>query len=235
VKTSSLAAAATLAAALMAVPGAALAANGPNSTANPNGSPVRLAYLKGRGDAEIQRRLTTLTADAALVSSATHLTSSDQQALSTLISNDQSGLSALKTKIDNDTSVQVATADVQSIVTAYRIYVLVDPKIHETIGADRALASAALFGPLAANLQTRINNGKNVDPAAQQALNDLNAKVAAAQAAASPVPGQVLPLDPSGYPGNKPILQAARQALETARDDLKAARTDAAKVVAYLH
>jgi hypothetical protein len=219
-------------AAIVALPAAAFAANTtPSSPAvTGSGAAARLAYCHGRADAEIQRRLVTLGNDLSLVNGATHLTSSDKATLANLITSDQTGLGQLKTTIDATTDVATCHTDAMAIVTGYRVYVLVDPKIRLTAAADRAQSAGAVFNDLSTKLQNAINNakakGKNVD-GAQAALDAMNAKVTAAMNSAGPVSGQVLPLTPAGYPGNVPTLQAARQ-------DLRAARADATTVVADL-
>jgi hypothetical protein len=236
-------AAAAVAATLVAVPPAAFGANGTSSPPTPspratvNGAPVRLAYCHGRADAEIQSRLVILGNDLSLVNGATHLTSSDKATLANLITSDQTGLGPLKTTIDGTTDLATCHTDGMTIVTSYRVYVVVDPKVHLTVAADRAESAGALFNDLSTKLATAINNAKangKVVGNTQAALDAMNAKVTAAMNSAGPVPGQVLPLTPDGYPGNVPTLRAARQALEAARQDLRAARADAATVLADL-
>jgi hypothetical protein len=219
--------------AVVAAPAVALAATTPTA---PTGN--RLSYCQGRSDAAITRRLTTLAHDAELVQGATHLTAGDRSTLANLITNDQAGLSALKTKVDDDSTLAACRSDGMTIVTAYRIYVLVEPQVHLTIAADRLDAVAERITDAGTRLQAIINRrrsqGKEVDPGAQDALNDLNAKVAAATAAAGPVPAEVLALTPSGYPGNRSTLMSARASLRTARQDLAQARADAARARALL-
>jgi hypothetical protein len=238
-----LVAAAAVVSMIVALPAAAFAQNSTSSTPTPspattgNAAPVRLAYCHGRADAEVQRRMVTLGNDLSLVNGATHLTSSDKATLANLITSDQTGLSQLKTTIDGTTDVAACHTDGMTIVTSFRVYVLVDPKIHLTVAADRAESAGAIFNDLSTKLQTAVNNakakGKDVDNA-QASLDAMNAKVSAAMNAAGPVPGQVLPLAPGGYPGSVPTLQAARQALETVRQDLRSARAGATTVVADL-
>jgi hypothetical protein len=197
-----------------------------------------VAYCQGRSNAAISARLAVLAGDAHLVQSAKHLSPTNAAALSNLITSDESGLSALKTKIDGDTSLASCHADAMTIVTGYRVYVLVEPQVHLTIAADRISAVAETLRDVATRLETRLAQrkaqGKEVDPGAQDAVNDLNARVAAATAAVSGVPSQVLALTPAGYPANKATLQSARGALETARHDVVLATADAGRAVSLL-
>ena len=219
------------------VPSAAMADTTSTVPRNAQAKADRLAYCHGHADAAIQARLTALGNDLTAVNSAAHLAPADKQTLLGLISSDQSGLTQLKATIDATTDPTTCHTDGLTIVTGYRVYVLVGPKVRLTIAADQIQAAGATLQSVATTLQNDINrakgNGKDVAKA-QEALNDLNTKTTAALSAAAPVPGQVLPLDPSGYPADATTLQSARQSLESARSDLHAARKDAAQVVADL-
>jgi len=220
----------------LAVIGVATTAVAVLTTAAPSvaAPPTRLDQLKQRADAEIQRRLTTLQADSALVSKASHLSDSDRDALTSLITADQNGLTALKDTIDADTDLATARNDARRIVTDFRIYVLVEPQVHLTVAADRVSAIADRFADLDTKLQAKIDAAKQAGKdtgAEQQALDDAKANVADASTAASGVPSSVLALTPAGYPANRDTLVQARQDLETARTDLKTARNDVATVV----
>src|SRR2546428_166016 len=81
------------------------------------------------GDVEIDRRLGTLTTLDGLVRDARHLTDADRQELLGEISADRSGLTALKAKIDADTDLTTLRNDLRTIVTGYRVYVLLEPKV----------------------------------------------------------------------------------------------------------
>jgi len=212
----------------LATPAFAQTATTSGPTANQQ---ARLAFLKARGNGAINVRLHTLSNDGTLVTSAVHLTQSDQSTLASLISADEAGLSSLETTIDNDTTVPQATTDVRSIVTSYRIYVLVDPKIHLTVATDRGLAAVATFQQLASADQTEITAATSGNiAAAKTALSSMNNEVVLAENLLTPVPGEVLPLVPAGYPANKPTLQGAATSLRQARQDLGMAQAYAGQV-----
>ena len=215
----------------VAVSTVALLATAAPSLAAP---PARLDQLKQRADTEIQRRLTTLQADSVLVSKATHLTDANRNSLSSIITTDQNGLTALRSTIDGDTDLATALKDAHRILTDFRIYALVEPQVHLTVAADRVAAIADRFADLDTKLQAKIDaatqNGKDT-ATEQRALDDAKSKVADASSAASGVPSSVLPLTPAGYPGNRDTLVQARSELETARTDLQTARADIATVI----
>ncbi len=196
-----------------------------------------MAALKQRGDTEIDRRLGTLTTLKGVVTDAKHLTDADRQALLGQINADTTGLTALRTKIDNDTDLATLRADVRSIVTAYRVYVLLEPQVRLVRAADASVDLAEYFDDLATRLQSRIDAAKGAGKdvtAAQAALDDMIAKVADAKAKATPIPGQEIPLTPAGYPANRPTLVSARGTLLQVKADYETARNDARTVVSAL-
>ena len=189
-----------------------------------------LTRLKTRGDAEIARRLATLDQLSSGLSQASHLTAADKSTLNTILNNDKSGLTTLRTKIDADTDVATARVDVQSIVTSFRIYVLVVPQVRLVRAADLGLDAATRLDQVASRLQTAIDAdktaGKDVTKA-QAAVDDLKAQTKAASGLLTPVPGQIVAITPSQWPGAQSTLKSARDAVRNARHDLQTARGDA--------
>ena len=191
---------------------------------------ARMTLLKERGHLAIQRRLNELDRLTALVNGATHLTSSDRSTLLSKLSSDRSGLQSLDTKIQGDTDGRTLRNDLASIVTGYRIYVLVAPQVHIVVASDRIAAFVSLGNTIAAKIQAKIDaekgNGKDVK-AAQAALDDMKKQLADASAAVAGVASSVIALTPSGYPGNRTTLLDARSSILTARAHLVEARADA--------
>jgi len=202
----------------------------PTPTAN-------LAALKARCNTAVQQRLGALGADAQFVTRAGSLTKADGTALQGQIGADQLGLTALDVTIQGDATLQQAHTDCAGIVTAYRVYVLEEPKIHEVIAADGVTAANGIFTGLEPQLQQLIT-ASNAPPAhtaaAQAALNDLEAKVTAATTSISGVRASVINLLPSGYPGNAIVLKSAAANIATARGDLHGARADIDTVIGQL-
>lgn len=204
------------------------------SRANPT-----VATLSAFGDCEIGRRLTTLGQLSAAVGASKGLTTSDASTLTADIGADQSGLGALKTTIDSQTSLAALKLEITQIVTRFRVYVLLGPQVRLTIGADDVLALKPHFDGVSTTLSGRIAKakaaGKDVT-AAESALDAMNASVASAMALAAPLPGQLLALMPAQYNAGtaSAVLTTARANLVTARGDLKAAAQDAQNVLADL-
>ena len=258
--------AAVTAAVLAGVPTAALAvtATAVTNSCAAAGTPRSVATLRARGDCEITRRLTTLTSDASRVSAdqssldsslagmATHFPADtnistikskvdgDLQSIASLLSTDQAGLTSLKGKIDTqDTTLAQLAPDVRSIVTAYRVYALVDPKVHLTIGSDREVVLVDLLTDVEQLETLRINSLPPGTPglsAAEAALADLGTRLTdAATHNPGGVASSVAALLPSGYPGNVSTLTANATLVVAVRDDLKGARADVQKIRNALH
>jgi hypothetical protein len=164
----------------------------------------------------------------------------DLQAVVSRLNADRTSLTALKGKIDTqDTTLAQLAPDVRSIVTAYRVYVLVDPIVHLTIGSDREVVVMDLLTDVEHSETRRINSLPPATPglaAAKAALADLGAKLTdAASHNPGAVASAVAALQPAGYPGNVSTLTANATLVGAVRDDLKSARADVQKIRAALH
>lgn len=219
---------------IVASPAAALAAAKPAAGANDS---QRVTVIKSKADQEITRRLNQLGKLQSLIANAQKLSTADKTALSGEVSNTVSGLTSLKTKIDADTDLATLKTDVQAIFAEYRVYALVMPKVRLIRTADDQQAAEAKLQTLAGKLQTRIAsakaNGKDVTTLQTQ-LDDLNAKVAAAQSISAGVEQKVLPLQPTDYNSDHGILSGYQSQLKTAHQDNQAAFQDAKAIVQAL-
>ncbi len=211
--------------------GATQSAFAASSAPSPQPSPASLNTLKLRCENAISRRLTFLGDLQGRVNSASVLSAQHKSALLQIIGGDHSGLTALDTKIESETSPSQLRADCRDIVTGYRVYVLVGPQAHLTIAADRVdfvdTKLQGLYGRLSAALQ-RCSASPAQCQAAEQAFDDLQSKVRQSSQAVAGVASEVLALQPAGYPANEPTLDAARTSVETAHAALLGARRDIA-------
>jgi hypothetical protein len=190
-----------------------------------------------KGNAEIARRLTTLSTLNGKINAATKLSASDKTTLSNEVSSTISGLTSLKSQLDADTTVTAAHNDVESIFTEYRVYAVVAPKVTIVKVADDQQVVQGKLTTLAQKLQTRItteqNSGKNV-ATLQSDLSDMTSKISAAQAISSNIESSVLSLQPSDYNSNHTVLSGDNTQLKTAHTDDQAAYTDAKTIVSAL-
>ncbi|WP_432836376.1 hypothetical protein [Dactylosporangium sp. CA-092794] len=154
--------------------------------------------------ARIDKRLDALTKFEATVGKAGQLTSGHKSALTGLIADQRSGLTALKTKVQGETTVAAVKADAQSMVYDYRVFLLTGPKVRLTAAIDTELAVVA-----------KMKAEPGADTAKLDAIAQSLQGKADALLAVKPGPdgeairGQVAPV---------------RQAARTAHTDLKALR-----------
>jgi len=186
-----------------------------------------LTTIKSKCDTAVKTRVSALQSDIGKINSDTTISSSNKSSLLSTANNDISGLQALDTTIQGDTTVQQARSDCQKIVNDYRVFVLFEPQVHLTISTDRLTAAISEVQGMSSKFATIV--GKITDPTqkatAQAALTDFNTKLAAAQSSLSGLSG-VLGLTPSGYPGNKSSLLTLQSTLQAIRGDLQAVRAD---------
>ena len=216
--------------ALTTVPAAAV-------TGTPTSPATHLANIISKGDQEITRRLNSLNSLSGKISAATRLSASDKSTLSDEVATEISGLTALKTKLDAETTVSGAAADVSSMVSEYRVYALVVPKVMLVKTADDQQVVETKLSALATKLGSRISaaqaSGKNVTTV-QAELSDMQSKTAAAQTISASIEASVILLQPSDYDSNHAILSGDAAQLKTAHSDNEAAATDAKNIVTAL-
>ena len=192
-----------------------------------------VAHLQALGDCEINRRLVTITTLQDHVSNPNGLTSGDRSALQSLLTADTTGLNNLKSKIDGETDATALRADIGTIVTGYRIYLLMVPMTAEVISADNEAAAVGRLTTVAGKLQDRIDaasgKGKNVSQA-QADLDNITASLGQVNTSTlAGISAQLLALTPAGYNAGTagPVLKADHTTLQGIRTSLNAARADA--------
>jgi hypothetical protein len=198
-----------------------------------------VATVKTHITAAIDRRLTTLGTLTTRTTDARGLTASDRSTLQSQLAAEKSGLTSLRSHVAADTDCASLRTDAKSVVETYRVYLLMAPKVHLVIAADSvtAIVNSTKLADAEARLQDGIDKRKGAGKdmtQAQAQLDDMKAKVAAAQSAVASVSSSVINLEPSGYPGNRPAILAARDSVRAGRADLRAARADARAVIAAL-
>lgn len=182
----------------------------------------------------ITKRLDTLTKLDNQIAKATNLSDAHRSTLTDDVATTRTGLTALKAEIASDADRESLKVDCKAIVDDYRVYKLVVPTVHATIGTDRAIAAVAKFGEADASLTTGIEvlaagGATDAELAASRAAQaSAKDKVAQASALASPVADKVIPLTPADVNSGAaaPVLTSAKQDLAKAQDLLKSARAD---------
>ncbi|HKU18791.1 MAG TPA: hypothetical protein VJP80_05980 [Candidatus Saccharimonadales bacterium] len=196
-----------------------------------------LATFKTKGDAEISRRLKTLDTLTTKISANTKLSASDKTALTAEVTSEISGLTALKTKLDAETTRAGAIADVQSMISDYRVYALIVPKVELLKTADSQQQTQDKLTTLAAKLQTRITEAKTAGKdvtALQTQLDQMKAQISAAQALSTAEQTKLLALQPTDYDADHTVLLAIITQLKSAQSMNQTAYNSAKSIVAGL-
>jgi hypothetical protein len=189
-----------------------------------------VAHLEALGDCEINRRLVTITTLQDHVSNPNGLTDGDRSALQGLLAAGTTGLTALKSKIDGETDVTTLRADIGTIVTDYRIYLLMVPMTAEVISADSEAAAVGRLTTVAGKLQDRIDAASGDVSQAQADLDNMTASLGQVSTSTlSDMTQALLALTPAGYNAGTagPVLKADHTTLQGFRTSLNAARADA--------
>jgi hypothetical protein len=207
------------------------------STPTPGAKCTTVACVQQFGDARITERLEALDKLAGDAQGHKGITDSQRQ---TILSDEQTnkdGLNALKSKLDGETDIQAARADVKNIYVQFRIFAVVIPRdrgeiwlFHEqnviarlTAGNDK-ITSAIQKAKAKGDDVTRL--------LALQA--DYNAKLADATTQTSNAQGLIPSLTPANYPGTDGTLKTYRGDLKAAHDDIRDAAKDLHQIVQIL-
>jgi hypothetical protein len=206
---------------------------------------ARIGDITNRADQEIARRVSALTALSTRVNAMVRLSATEKSGFSSTIQSQINALNALKTQIATDAAANSTTslkADVKSIVTSYRIFVLIMPQGVIEAAAGRVSTIVGILNDLSAKFAARIDTAKaagNDVTVAASALTDFNAKVIDANTQAQAAASEVASLTPDNgdatiAASNRAALQDARTKLVTAQHDLASARADAGAIVSAL-
>lgn len=194
--------------------------------------------LKERALKEIDRRLASLNSLLTRLNEAKKLSSTNKATLTTLIQQNISNLSSLKSTISAITDQTQLKTEVQSIVKDYRVYALVVPQVQLIIATDNVVSATDKLTTLATTLGQKINTekaaGKDVKEL-ETALVTMQSKTVSAKAQAQRAQELVMSLTPDGYPSNKSSLQTARSQLVAASRDIKSATQAARKIIQGLN
>lgn len=197
-----------------------------------------LGVAKHTVETKIDARLAQLAQLQHQVDASKNLTDGDRSALGTILADEVTGLTALRSKVDRETTTAAVAADARSMIEDYRVYVVVTPQVHLTIATDVGehaveVANDVIAPKLDAAIAQARANGKDVT----KAQADDDAFKAAVTAAAADLDGQsatLLAQVPHGYPANHQTFLDARAKIADARAKLAEARADAHDVVADL-
>jgi len=217
--------------------GAAYGADGSSTTSPPAGQGQTLAAIKAKAATAITVRLSDLNAAIPKVQGNKWITASDKTTLLGTLNGDVSGLTALGTKIQSDTTLSQAAADYRTIFTGYRVFALALPQVRFAAACDDitggVLPRLNDAQPKLESLLSGVDSSKN-SSAVQAAMADLANQISAITTATSGLAATVLGYTPADYDANHAILTGPRTTLLGARADVHKAREDVRTVVGAL-
>lgn len=210
-----------------------LATGGPALADDPT-----LPGLKTALTHRIDLRLAALAKDTTVVNGAKNLTAADKSTLTSLIGQDTTGLTALRTKVAGQTTVDALKADATSMVDDYRIFLLVGPKVRLAVAGDAETVAGDRLQDAHDRLATQVAAAKAAGHDTSAAEAELSDMQAAIDRAGKDGDGQVATLlaiqaGPDGTAITAKVT-GVRQALSSARTDLRTALADGKKVAAFL-
>jgi hypothetical protein len=179
---------------------------------------------------ELQARVQTLAKLTTSVNNDKSLSPQDKIALSSLLSNETSGIGSLlntaQAATAQNTTIAQLRADAREMVDNFRVYLVMSRQVRLTEAAHAQTTTETKFESKESKIQAAISRAGN-PPDAVTAYSDLVYEVAhATQATGDAQILAVLAVTPPGYPGDEGPLTAARAALAQAKTDVTAARGD---------
>lgn len=179
--------------------------------------------MKARTLQELTRRINALNKVLGKISGLKRLTADQKSTLTSQVNTEITALTNLKTKIEGDTDIATLETDKKSIINEYRVFALFIPKIHILAVADSILN---IVDNVTNNWLPKLKERAIGVAGADAILADMETNLNDAKTQAQGAIDAVMPLTPSGYPGNKETLKSARDMLVKARQDLAKVRHD---------
>lgn len=196
-----------------------------------------LSSLQTRAENEIDRRVNMLTNLANRLQTTDKLSAGNKTALVQAIQTEISNLTTLKAKIAADTDFATLKNDVQSIPAEYGTFKLIVPKVWLIAASDSILNAVDRLTKLSTALQARITQAQQAGQdvtALNSQLTDINTKINTAKTTVNTVETTVFGLTADGVKANPSALSGYRDQLQSAVQQLQAARNEAATLITQL-
>lgn len=186
------------------------------------------------GDARITERQEALTKLSNAISDRAedkHITNDQANSLRADVNTNQSGLAALKTKLDAETTVSAARQDVKDVYEQFRIYAVVLPRDYRTLELDIEINVAQKLKSLEPKLQSAIDGApSSMKDQLTTLYNDYVTQVSNAEGQIDAAQGELPQLTPANFntnqTGYKTALTNLRSDVRTASKDLHQAAKD---------
>jgi hypothetical protein len=182
-------------------------------------------------------RLTDLHQLSVLVAKSKTLTNSDQDALTSLIDSDASGLGLLEVSVTTAQSVAALNADAAQVVLNYHVFSLATPVVKDVISTDRSIAQSRALVRQIPEIEATVSASSLRAQSKSQAaslLAQLSNRLAGVQSVLAGVVPVLLAIAPSSVPASLPSLSAATSATRTAATDIQSADAIVAQITAII-
>jgi hypothetical protein len=218
---------------LAATAGPALAAPSPGATAPSTTaghcSSTALGFVQARVNLAVQQRESTITALTAALAARTHVTPGHRSTLSSLYTSDAAGLTAVNATVHSDMTCAEAITDGRTVVTSFRVYMLLVPQTHLVAASDSGTWAAGQITAAEGKAQAAVN--QLTDPAkkaaAQAELADMTSAASTATSDFTGVGDGVLAMTPPQIPAQESTLDGYRSQVAAGRAALAQAIADA--------
>ncbi|MEZ5246000.1 MAG: hypothetical protein R2707_12950 [Acidimicrobiales bacterium] len=199
----------------------------------------RFAELRERCQAAVGQRLDSLARTRASIDGVAAVTEAHDAAIAAIVGDTEARLTALDRELSTATDRVTVTTLCATIAPDHRVYLVVLPQAHLTVGTDRVEAGVGIGRSMIGELDTAITAAgrAGADVTAAQAHRDASLEhLAAAEAATDGTADDVLAVTPASFDdGNgAEVLDIARDELRQARAELAAAEEAGAAAVAAL-
>ncbi len=211
-------------------------ASGGSTAATKTCSATALAAVKAKVGTAVSNRETAITGFAATLASRAQVTADHRATLSALYAADAPGLQSVNATVQAATDCRTAVTAGKTVVTSYRVYMLLGPQTRLTAGSDTGLAAAAKITASLPAVQKAVDGISDPTKKAQAeaALADLTAQAGAATADLDGVGDTVLALKPADMPAGRSTLDTERAKVANGGSALKKAAADAATIKGLL-
>ncbi len=196
-----------------------------------------LACVQRFGDQRIEERLAALERLKTAVQNHKRLTDEQRSAIINDANDNENGLKALKQKLDAETEISAALADVRNIYVQFRIFAVVIPRDRGEIVLFHEQNVITRMTNANQRISNLIQKDKDAghDVTRLEALQaDYNAKLQDATNHTNHAQGLIPSLIPANYPGTNETLKTYRADLKAAHDDIKAAAADLRQIYEIL-
>lgn len=197
----------------------------------------RIENLRNRAVKEIERRVASMQQLITRIAALKKLSETQKTVLTTQVQTEIANLNALKAKIQADTDLATLQTDTKTIVSSYRVYALFIPKVHILSAAEGTIAASEKMMIAYTELKTRAATAATAGTdttTIDQSLAAMLQSITEATSQANSAITTVTPLTPDGYPANRTSLNAARDDLKGARQNLHEAKQQGTSVLKLL-